>query len=92
MVSPPSWTATRLRVLRILAGAGEPLWPLDVARGTGIAYGSVYDTFRRLYDVGWAVGITEDNKGKGRPARVLYRLTKKGRTQAAKILGEETTT
>src|SRR5437868_1691020 len=60
---------------------------LAVATEIGISYGTVYGTFRQLYDLGWAVGITEE-KHPGRPARVLYRPTEEGRKQLAALLGE----
>lgn len=86
MTSQPTWTRPRLRVLRLLFSADAPVWALDVARSTGISYGTVYDTFRRLYDLGWSVGITTPVPS--RPARVLYRLTTEGRQQAVGLLGE----
>jgi predicted ArsR family transcriptional regulator len=86
---PAELTDVQRRVMRLLFNSAEPLWALALARSTGIPYGTVYDTFRVLYDRGWAVGDTEINiKGTGRPARVLYRLTETGRTEAAKILGD----
>jgi DNA-binding PadR family transcriptional regulator len=88
MTTDFTWTRPRLRVLRALSTADSPLWAVELARTLGMSHGTVYDTFRRLYDVGWAVGITEDNTGKGRPARVMYRLTERGRTEAATLLGE----
>lgn len=78
MTDPLAWTGTKARVLRILLNADEPLWPLDMARSTHIPYGTVYGVCRTLYDLGWAVGVTEV-KHPGRPARVLYRLTGEGR-------------
>lgn len=87
MSTPPTWTPVRLRIVAILAEANAPLWPLDVARATGIPYSTVYDTLRRLYDLGWAVGVTE-KKATGRPARVLYRLTAVGRKEAAELTKE----
>jgi predicted ArsR family transcriptional regulator len=83
----PPWTEPRLKVLRILFDADAPLWALDVARATGMSHGTVYNTFRVLYDRGWAVGDTETTHP-GRPARVLYRLTAQGRTEVAKMLSE----
>lgn len=90
MTDVPVWTPARLRVLRILFNAGEPLWALDVSKGTGLSYGVVYHSFRVLYDAGWAIGITEDKPRPGRPARVHYRLTAQGRAQARLLLGENT--
>ena len=87
-MTAPTLSAPQLRVLRILFNSAEPLWALAVARSTGIPHGTVYGTFRVLYDHGWAVGDTETSGGTGRPARVLYRLTKEGRAQAATLLGE----
>ena len=87
-MSTPALTEVRVRVLRVLFNADQPLWSMDVSRSTGIAHSTVYGTFRILYDAGWAVGVTEDNTGKGRPSRVLYRLTKEGRAQSAALLGE----
>lgn len=84
MTDPLAWTGPKARVLRILADADEPLWPLGLAKDTGMTYGTVYGTCRRLYDRGWAVGITE-TKHTGRPARVLYRLTEEGRRQTAHL-------
>lgn len=89
MPGRPALGRTQLRILRILLNANTPLWPLDVARSTGIPYSTVYDACRRLYDLGWAVGDTE-KKTTGRPARVLYRLTTRGRTGAGNLLGEDT--
>lgn len=79
------WTKPRLRVLHTLSHADKPLWAVGMARSLAMPYGTVYDTLRRLYDMGWAVGITEKDH-KGRPARVLYRLTETGREQAASLL------
>lgn len=82
------WTPVRLRVLRLLFNAGEPVWPVELAHSARIPYGTVYDTFRRLYDLGWAVGVTEPKSGRG-PDRVLYRLTAEGRAKAPALLGEK---
>lgn len=87
MTIQPRWTEPRLKVLRILLNADAPLWALDVARTASLPYGTVYYTFRVLYDRGWAVGDTETTHP-GRPARVLYRLTAQGRTEVAKMLSE----
>lgn len=82
-------TGVQLRILRILFNADTPIWPLSVWHSTGIPYGTVYHACRVLYDLGWAVGVTEETKtGTGRPARVLYRLTATGRKQAAELLDE----
>lgn len=82
---PTPLTPAQMPVFRILFNADEPLWALAVARSTGIPYGTVYQTFRVLYDLGWVVGVTE-TANTGRPARVLYRLTKQGREQASALL------
>ena len=87
-MNAPALSGPQLRVLRILFSSAEPLWALAVARSTGMPYGTVYGTFRVLYDHGWAVGDTEKAGDTGRPARVLYRLTGEGRAQAASLLGE----
>jgi DNA-binding PadR family transcriptional regulator len=73
----------------MLLNADEPLWALDVARSTDLSYGTVYHSFRVLYDLGWAVGDTEASHP-GRPPRVRYRLTVQGRAQARALLGENT--
>lgn len=86
-MSPLNLTPVRRRILRLLFNADAPLWSVDVAQSQAISHGTVYDTFRKLYDQGWAVGITEAG-ATGRPPRALYRLTETGRTEAAKILGE----
>lgn len=84
---PPTLTPAQLRILRLLSNADAPLWALDLARSTGIKHSTVYHAFRVLYDLGWAVGVTEKpTTPTGRPARVLYRLTARGRTEAAVLL------
>jgi DNA-binding PadR family transcriptional regulator len=75
------------RILEIMINTDEPLWPLDVARALKVPYGTVYGTLRDLYDRGLAVGVTE-KKHLGRPARVLYRLTAKGRTEASDLIDD----
>lgn len=84
MTDPLTWTGNRRRILRLLATADEPLWALDVARSTGLSHGTVYHTFRILYDLGWAVGVTE-REHTGRPPRVLYRLTEQGRAKTEEL-------
>lgn len=79
----------KLRVLGALANAGQPLWPLDLAKTLKTPYGTVYGALRALYDDGLAVGVTEQKRpGAGRPARVLYRLTATGRERAADLIDE----
>jgi DNA-binding PadR family transcriptional regulator len=85
-----SWTPVRLRVLAALVEADSLVWPQDLARSLDIPYGTVYDTLRRAYDVGWAVGITR-KVSPSRPARVLYRLTEQGRAEAPALLRQADT-
>lgn len=82
-------TPVQLRILRVLSNADTALWPLHIAHTTRIPYGTVYHAMRLLYDLGWAVGVTADDEDTGRPPRVLYRLTVKGRREAALLLDTE---
>lgn len=91
-MTEPVWTSTRLRVLRILVAADVPVWPLDVAKSTGLTYGAVYHSLRVLYDAGWAVGVTEERNPAGGPPRVRYRLTARGRAEAPALLKEKGST
>lgn len=84
-----SWTPVRLRVLAALVEADAPVWPLDLAKQLGVSYSTVYDTLRRIYDLGWTVGDTQEPTP-GRPARVLYRLTSLGYKEAPALLEKET--
>ena len=88
-MTEPVWTAARIHVLRLLFNAEEPLWALDLARAAGMSYGTVYHSFRVLYDMGWAVGVTDMEKRPGRPPRVRYRLTAEGRAKAPGLLDAE---
>lgn len=82
------WTPVRLRILAALVEADAPVWPLDLAARLGVSHGTVYGTLRMVYDLGWAVGITEEPMP-GRPPRVSYRLTEQGRTEAPALLSRE---
>lgn len=89
-MTDPVLTPAQLIVLRVLSNADAPLWALDVAQAVGVPYGTVYQSFRVLYDAGWAVGVTEEkNPVLGRPPRVMYRLTATGRKKAAAVLSEK---
>lgn len=79
------WTPTRRRILATLVDAAEPMWPLDLSEQLGIPYGTVYDTLRKIYDLGWVVGVTTPKPGPG-PHRVHYRLTAQGREHAPALL------
>jgi DNA-binding PadR family transcriptional regulator len=84
-------TSVKTRVLGALVNLGQPVWPLDLAHALKTPYGTVYGTLRALYDDGLVVGETERKRpGAGRPARVLYRLTAKGREAAADLRDERT--
>lgn len=80
-----SWTPPRRRVLAALTEADSPVWPVDLARQLGIPYGTVYSALRKIYDLGWAVGITQPGTP-GHPPRVVYRLTAQGREHAPALL------
>lgn len=78
------WTPTRRRILAALVDAAEPMWPLDLSEQLGISYGTTYDTLRRIYDLGWVVGVTAP--ALYGPPRVHYRLTAQGREHAPALL------
>ena len=84
-----TWTPRRLRILAALVEADAPVWPMDLATRIGLPYNTVYDTLRKFYDLGWAVGDTQP-RAAGRPPRVLYRLTSLGRKEAPALLEKET--
>lgn len=82
-----TWTPVRRRVLAALVEADGLVWPLDLANALKVPYGTVYDTLRRIYDLGWAVGVTGPRSA-SRPPRVGYRLTEQGREHAPALVAQ----
>lgn len=79
-----TWTPKRRRILAALTEAEVPLWPVELAAQLGLTYGTVYDTLRKIYDLGWVVGVT--GAVTYGPPRVHYRLTAQGREHAPALL------
>lgn len=72
----------RATALILLALAQGRVYGFDIMDATGLASGSVYPALRRLEREGLVTSRWEetdpDDRGRGRPTRRVYRLTKAG--------------
>lgn len=73
-------------VFALLAGAPEQWWyGYDIARRTGLSFGTLYPLLARLADRSCLETRWESDPPPGRPPRHLYRLTADGAQRAAEV-------
>lgn len=82
---PDSHPRTRA-VFALLAGDPEQWWyGYDIARRTGLGFGTLYPLLARLADRSYLETSWEAEPPPGRPRRHLYRLTAAGIQHAAEL-------
>lgn len=76
-------TESRLKVLRVLRDAKKPLYGAEITKATGLAHGTVYPILKRFKEQRWVVSAVKPGPHPAPPSRVYYRITSKGRKEAA---------
>lgn len=74
------------QVLLYMLRKNTPMHGLEIYRALNRSSGTVYPILDRFEDRGWVTSRWEkiDPSKEGRPARRIYKLTAKGKTQARK--------
>lgn len=83
-------TVTSVRVLIFLINNEKSLLcGADIMKSLSLPSGTVYPLLHRLEAVGWVLGNKEDIVPRlaGRPAKVFYTITPKGKSEGLKIIG-----
>ncbi|MBH1937860.1 hypothetical protein I5Q34_26925 [Streptomyces sp. AV19] len=82
-----------VEVLRLLLSvpADDPLWAGRIAVSADVGKSTVSQVLARLTALGWVTRCGEEGPHPGRPARVFYTLSPKGRRQAEVALAARDT-
>ena len=81
-------TAATVDVLRVLVGAGEPVWGLRVIKGSARPAGTVYPALDRLEESGWLRSWWEVDEDRPGPRRRYYELTGEGAQAASRVIAK----
>lgn len=79
-------TAATVDVLRVLVGAGGPVWGLRVIKDAGRPAGTVYPALDRLEQSGWVRSWWAVDEERPGPRRRYYELTTEGALAATRVI------